>query len=977
MKLRYLLLFAFLWLGGVLNGQCPTGDLTFNSQAEIDGFLLDYPDCTEIVSGIYISGDDITNLSGFQNVISIGGYLSIGNNDNLIDLSGLESLNSIGEFLRIDGNEGLTTLSGLDALTSITDYFTLINNNVLTTLSGLSGLTFIGGNLFIDSNSDLVDLSGMEGITEINGSFRISHNDDLTDLSGLENITFIAGGLNVEDNTNLINLSGLDNVVSLVGGLVVEDNDNLISLTGLENISSTYRLTIGDNGSLSNLSGLDNLTSLEENFQIDRNDNLINLSGLQNLVSIDGGIRISSNDNLTDLTGLNSLITIGNSLSITENDDLTSLIDLSNLTSIGGSFVGGGVEIRENGSLNSLSGLNGITTINGGLDIYLNPNLTDLSGLNNITSIDSYLDIEINSNLATLSGLENLTSIGGGLNIVRNNKLTTLAGLESLTSIEFTSSISNNDLLNTCSTADICNLIDNQGNIFFFDNLPGCNSEEEVAFGCGFLGKIAHPIFYDLNENGIFENGEPFYSNGNVSIDPDNVVGFGNSENGGFTYREFDDYTITYNLLSTPNWELTTNSSYNITLSETNPTDTLYFGLKPINFFTNVEATIASTTFRCNESQNLNIYVENTGTTFLNGTLWLEVDPNVTSTDFIDTPDTIVTPNLYGWHFNNLFPSGLIHKQITVGMPGPPDLEIGTSLNFNSYVTYTDTNSDQTSETFNYDQIVFCAYDPNDKLVNPVYPQNYALIPEPLTYTIRFQNTGNAEAYDVVIRDTLDANLDPSTFRVIASSHDEVLSTQLKDNQYLNFNFIDIFLPDSTTNFEGSQGYVMYNIQAYDNIPELTEITNSAGIYFDFNPPIITNTTENTMVYSFDVDEDGFDIFEDCDDQNTGANPGATEIPNNGVDEDCDGEDMLVSIDELIDLKVTLFPNPTSDALSIQFSDEIEGELILRDYTGKVILTQILKQDNQLDMNGLPNGLYMVELKTENGTWIERITKIY
>jgi hypothetical protein len=241
-------------------------------------------------------------------------------------------------------------------------------------------------------------------------------------------------------------------------------------------------------------------------------------------------------------------------------------------------------------------------------------------------------------------------------------------------------------------------------------------------------------------------------------------------------------------------------------------------------------------------------------------------------------------------------------------------------------------------------------------------------------YTIRFQNTGNAEAYDVIIRDTLDDNLDPTTFKVISSSHEEVLSTSLAEGKFLTFDFHNIYLPDSTSNFEGSQGYVAYRIKTLEGIPEETIINNSAGIYFDFNDPILTNTTENVMLSTFDFDEDGFELFVDCDDANPEINPDAEEIPNNGIDEDCDGEDLIVGVDNISNLGIEIFPNPTTGKVSIRLPQTLSNaQLEIKDYSGKLILKQNLEKETIVNLKDFSSGIYFLLIQTEEMFWMEKL----
>ncbi|MBK7969795.1 MAG: hypothetical protein IPK08_13115 [Bacteroidetes bacterium] len=118
------------------------------------------------------------------------------------------------------------------------------------------------------------------------------------------------------------------------------------------------------------------------------------------------------------------------------------------------------------------------------------------------------------------------------------------------------------------------------------------------------------------------------------------------------------------------------------------------------------------------------------------------------------------------------------------------------------------------------------------------------MIPE---YLIRFQNTGNDTAFNVVILDTLDNNLNFSTFELLDASHS--LQTEIKNDGAIKFSFLNILLVDSVANEPESHGYIRYRIRGNSGLADSTEINNTAYIYFDYNTAIITNTTLNTFVF--------------------------------------------------------------------------------------------------------------------------------
>ena len=144
-------------------------------------------------------------------------------------------------------------------------------------------------------------------------------------------------------------------------------------------------------------------------------------------------------------------------------------------------------------------------------------------------------------------------------------------------------------------------------------------------------------------------------------------------------------------------------------------------------------------------------------------------------------------------------------------------------------------------------QPIIGAFDPNDKVG---YPLGAGLTKginqnQDIEYMIRFQNTGTDTAFTVVIRDTIDANLEIKSIEWGASSHKYV--AEIYGQNILKFTFDNILLVDSFKNEPKSNGYVKYRIQQKKDVAFNTKIQNSAGIYFDFNDPVLTNKTLHTV----------------------------------------------------------------------------------------------------------------------------------
>jgi uncharacterized repeat protein (TIGR01451 family) len=225
-----------------------------------------------------------------------------------------------------------------------------------------------------------------------------------------------------------------------------------------------------------------------------------------------------------------------------------------------------------------------------------------------------------------------------------------------------------------------------------------------------------------------------------------------------------------------------------------------------------------------------------------------------------------------------------------------------------------------------YCGVVTGSYDPNDKTGYPngYTEQHYINSNQQLQYVIRFQNTGTDTAFTVVIRDTLDYDLNIFTITPGVASHP--YEFRMYGPRVLEWTFNNILLPDSTTNLVGSNGFVTYHVEQVPDLAPGTVITNDADIYFDFNEPITTNTTTHC-------------IF--------------------------DGFVAVAQLEEMskIDTGIKVYPNPTNGQMTIELKEPMSNVTYnLIDQQGRVVKKGVLNDTKTTIEEKLNDGMYYIQI---------------
>lgn len=255
-------------------------------------------------------------------------------------------------------------------------------------------------------------------------------------------------------------------------------------------------------------------------------------------------------------------------------------------------------------------------------------------------------------------------------------------------------------------------------------------------------------------------------------------------------------------------------------------------------------------------------------------------------------------------------------------VPTIPTVTLGQLLTNSATITIPAGDILPLNNTSSITQTIVGSYDPNDKteshggqIVQSGFTAN-----DYLTYTIRFENTGTASAINVVVEDFLDSKLEPSSIKMIDASASYSLE---RIGNHLKWTFSAIDLPPSVPNDEiTGHGYIVFKVKPKPGYVIGDIIENTAEIYFDFNPAIVTNTCTTEFVQTLGIKPIAFNNF-------------------------------------------NYFPNPVKNTLSISYDTTINTIEIITTLGQTIVSKKVNELQTEINLSELSKGIYFVKVTSE------------
>lgn len=447
--------------------------------------------------------------------------------------------------------------------------------------------------------------------------------------------------------------------------------------------------------------------------------------------------------------------------------------------------------------------------------------------------------------------------------------------------------------------------------------------------------------FIDTNSNGIKDSGEVAFPYGQFQYEINNngTINFGSSPNGIYSITETDpanSYNVNFSINVPFNsyYNVTTASYANVHITSGGGLTTLYFPVTASASYTDLLVDIIPTSAPRPGFTFMNrvAYTNFSNQAIANGMVSYQHDPLVSITS-ISQPGTTTLTNGFAYNFTNLLPFETRFIDITLQCPTIPTVALGQLLTHSATITPVSGDIFPINNAATETQTIIGSYDPNDKteahgpqILFSGYNSN-----DYFDYTIRFENTGTANAINVRVDDVLDSMLDETSIRAISASHPYVFK---RTNSNLSWKFDNIQLPPSVTNSDIGHGYITFRVKLKPGFTVGDIIPNVASIFFDFNPAIITNTFQSEFVNQLNLNQSYLE-------------------------------------------EVIIYPNPTSQNIQFDNSNLKYNTVVVYTIIGQELKKQKLafSSNETIEMSQLASGLYLLQFSGEFGTSTIKIVK--
>lgn len=468
-----------------------------------------------------------------------------------------------------------------------------------------------------------------------------------------------------------------------------------------------------------------------------------------------------------------------------------------------------------------------------------------------------------------------------------------------------------------------------------FSNQPGYIRISDVGTSQGAIDctGIRLNAFLDTNANGVQDNGETNFPLGQFQYE---MNGNGTVHNvtsplGIYTIYESNPsntYNFSYSIdpAYAAMYSITTSNYNNITVASGSGITTYNFPVTILQSYNDLAITIIPQNApRPGFVYTNKIYYANIGNqTIASGSVSFDKDVATTITS-ISQSGTVSTPTGFTYDFTNLLPFEYREITVTLQVPTIPTVNAGDFLTNTASIVPLTNDIVPENNSNSLSQMIINAYDPNDKMEShgaEILHSSFTS-EDYLYYTIRFENTGNASAINVRINDVLDSRLDENSIKMINASHAYVLD-RVANN--LTWKFDNIMLPVSVANTNIGKGYVMFKVKPKPGYSVGDVISNTASIYFDFNPAIITNTFTTTFVATLETT-----LFENS--------------------------------------SFVVYPNPAQNEVTITSSNSnFIKAITIYDIVGKTILSQDGNNEfiQTINTSELNSGIYLLQITDSN-----------